>query len=143
MTKIIAALDKLFKGRIEQVRVDDLHRAVGRTLSDDELWSYHHAGVFKYNYSMIYDFNRKAAAPGAITARAKSDLEIAANQIKAVKEKRVKKARPVVGREKASALAAQNGIDIAKYAHLDNGRLAMTVNNLLRGREKKGLPVTW
>ena len=139
MDTLIPALNKLFVGRIEQVRPSDLEIAVKRKISDDEHWAYHNAGVYKFNYSMIYSYNRKAVPPDTITARELTDLEQRAK----IKPQRAKKSRPVVGREKATALAAQNGIDIAKYAHLDNGRLAMTVNNLLRGREKKGLPVTW
>lgn len=143
MDTLIAPLKKLFVGKVEQVRVADLELAAKRSISDDELWSYHHAKVFKYNYSLVYDFNPRAAAPETITARELTDLEIAAGKIKKVKEKRVAKTKPKVGREKATALAALNGIDVGRYEHLDNGRLAMTINNLLRGREKKGLEVKW
>jgi len=140
---MIAALNKLFVGPIEQIRVADLELALKRTISYDELWAYHHAGVFKYNYSMIYDYNKNATPPTEIMARAKTDLELAAAKFKTVKEKRTKKSKPKVGREAALQRAARNAIDTAKYAHLDNGRLAMTVNNILRGREKRGESVTW
>jgi hypothetical protein len=140
---MIAVLNKLFAGPIEQIRVADLERALKRTVSDDELWSYHHAGVFKYNYSLIYDYDRNATPPTEIIPRARTDIEIAAAKLKTVKEKRVKKSKPKVGREAALQRAARNAIDTTKYAHLDNGRLAMTVNNILRGREKRGEPVTW
>jgi hypothetical protein len=139
-TPIKEALDKLFTKRVEQVRVSDVERAVGRKIMDAEWWTYHMAGVFMYNYSMVYNYNRSATIPDTITPIEPSDLERAAGSIKKV---RVKKSKPLVGREKATELATRNAIDVTKYAHLDNGRLAMVVNNLLRAREKRGEEVKW
>jgi hypothetical protein len=140
------ALDKLFTKGVEQIRVADLELAIRQPLDEDTLWAWHIAGVFKHNYTLIYNYDRKASPPVAVVPREASDLQLAAARIKA--------ARPRVGKPQAvdsigvqlCALGYQraaelNGIDVSKYAHLDNGRRTMTVNNILRARHRKGEPV--
>jgi hypothetical protein len=140
---LLPALDKLFTKGVEQVRVADLELAARIPLDEDTLWAYHNAGVFKYNYSLIYDYDRKASPPAVIAPRVESDLQRRAAQIKS-ERRRVGKPQAVddigaklcaLGYQRAAAL---NGIDLSKYAHLDNGRRTMTINNILRARHRKG-----
>ena len=143
MINLMPALAKLFTQKVEQVRVSDLQLAVRQPLDDDLLWSYHNAGVFKYNYAMIYDFNPKASPPDVVVPREESDLQRRASVIKASRRRAGKPTAVdelgaklcLIGFQRAAAL---NGIDLAKYAHLDNGRRQMTVNNILRARHRKG-----
>ena len=137
------ALNQLFTKGVEQIRVSDLELALRQPLDEDTLWAYHNANVFKYNYSLVYDYDRKASPPVVVVPREESDLQRRASQIKSAR-RRVGKPTAVddigtqlcaLGYQRAAAL---NGIDVSKYAHLDNGRRTMTINNILRARHRKG-----
>ena len=139
MADLHKTLQTLFKNGVEQVRVSDLETAAKRKIPCDELWAYHHAGVFRYNISLVYDYHPDKPAPEPpYTALTPSTLAV-----KAVKLKRpgnTRRSEPMYNYER---LAKDNGIDMTPYQHLDRGRKTMVVLNLLRNREKKGGEVKW
>lgn len=142
-------LSKLFVGRVEQIRVRDLEIALKRTIIEDELWAWHNAGVFMTTLSVIYNYKRDVPPPAEITRREPSDLELAAQKLP--NRRLPRKVQPVaiddfgvkLSRIGTELVARLNGIDIAQYAHLDNGRRRMVVGNILRAKHKRGISIVF
>lgn len=141
------ALDKLFVGPVEQVRISDLELKLKRKVSEDEIWAWHQSGVFMSTGSVIYNYKRNATTPADIGPRQLSDLELAAKKLP--KQRLPRKAQPVaiddfgikLSRSGIEIVAQLNEIDLSQYAHLDNGRRRMVVGNILRARNKRGIEV--
>jgi hypothetical protein len=135
-------LRREFKRGYEQVHVTDAERALRMRYDQfrDECYILMESGVCRFSGAVFWKFDAGAPTPGNIKQLVGIPMP---------RERRAGNYEPsaidelglAISRLGVEKVAEQNDIDLRKYAHLDNGRKRMTVGNILRARQKRGVMV--